>query len=119
MRSLVVFVHSTLIDSKHTWCAAVSGRAGGRISRSRSSDKASLPGECAGAETGRTHWRRTWCSEGTCGALLPCGTWSVSACPTWRRTSADTLYICKMWEKINNFFANGGMWGTQENGLCG
>lgn len=75
-----------------TWCVAVGVRAGGRISRSKSSDKASPLGGCVNAAPGTRHWRTTWCSEDTCEAWPPCVTWSESAYLTWKRKSVDTLY---------------------------
>lgn len=75
-----------------TWCVAVGVKVGGRISRSTNSDKASHPGECVNAAPGRRRWRTTWCSEDICAVWPPCATWNESACLTWTRTSADTLY---------------------------
>lgn len=64
------------------WYAAAGERAGGRISRSRSSDRVLHLSECADAVPGKRHWQRILSSEGTCEVWLLCETWSESASPT-------------------------------------
>lgn len=77
-----------------TWYAAEDGRAGGKSSHNRNSDKVWSLSESAGAALDTKHWQKTWSSEDTYVVWPPCGTWNESASLTCWRRWVDILYTC-------------------------
>lgn len=89
------FVVSGGVKSKWlTWYAAADGRAGGKSSHNRNSDKVWSLSESAGAALDTKHWQKTWSSEDTYVVWPLCGTWNESASLTCWRRWVDILYTC-------------------------